>query len=617
MILCVSEREVILFKNDSFQNDKKDQFFCLFLISNNFFCYGRADQDTYRLVHLEKLSDMWNQSFRQHQNEKPNCEGFLYWDTRKEEQRGFVWRATLSCDQCSFISNKYKLYTEIPCKKKGPKAAAINYGIQVGLTQVPMGAAGLRKILLSGNIPAPSTKGMQNSANKVCEKIKLENLSDMAKIREELKTINTYRGHPQNEIDVEGDACYNNPLYSGVGKTPFQPATQSCYVIVENMTDKKLVINLVTKNKLCSHGKDHSNENINEKNCKCTQNLQMVESIGNEEASAKEGLKTLYSEGFEIRHITTDPDSSAYRAAELLSYEYNTKTMPVHLLDTRHFSDNQRKFIKKNETLANLMPARTKKKRDYLFNKFALDLTQRCNAEYQSALKSCNGDLAKFKRKLSHTVDAIILCYQNKHCICKKNSFVCEGKENPWIKKSTFLSQNFKLNLTIKEQAELRKCINYRLGPKELEKTKLGTNTQKVECVNRIIRRSLPRSLNFRKNFQGRANSAVSSANHGPGESVMALCLSVGAPVVRGTKVHRHLQQEQKIYENNKLYKKTPKCKQNRKQKAKNKFDLYSENCEDLNYNSGMLLNSKTCVNKKRSDTARSDHDSYTKKARR
>ncbi|VDI51774.1 Hypothetical predicted protein [Mytilus galloprovincialis] len=295
--------------------------------------------------------------------------------------------------------------------------------MQVGLSQVSMGLLGLRKILLSGNIPAPSTKGMQNSANKVNEKIEIQNVADMADIRTELKTINKMRGHPESHIDVEGDGCYNNPLYSGIGKTPFQPATQSCYVVVENMTDKKIVTNLVTKNKLCSHGKDHSNENINKKNCKCTQNLQMVESIGNEQRSARESLSKMYSEGF-------------------------------------------------------------------------------------------------------------------------------EGIEDPWINRSIYLPKTFKLNLTLKQQTELRKCINYRLCPKELERTKLGTNTQKSECVNRIIRRSLPRSNTFSKNFQGRANSAVSSATHGPGESVMALCLSVGAPVAAGSKVHTHLQQEQKIYEN-------------------------------------------------------------------
>ncbi|CAG2248093.1 unnamed protein product [Mytilus edulis] len=226
------------------------------------------------------------------------------------------------------------------------------------------------------------------------------------------------------------------------------------------------------------------------------------------------------------------------------------------------------------------MPARTKKQREDLIGRFALDLSQRCHAEYKSALKHCDGNFQTFKRKLSHTVDAIILCYQSKHCICKRNSFVCKGIEDPWINKSIYLPKTFKLNLTLKQQSELRKCINYRLGPKELERTKLGTNTQKSECVNRIIRRSLPRSNTFSKNFQGRANSAVSSANHGPGESVMALCLSVGAPVTAGSKVHTHLQQEQKIYENHKQYKKLAKYMKNRKQKAKAKFDLYSKNQE-------------------------------------
>ncbi|CAG2238833.1 unnamed protein product [Mytilus edulis] len=343
----------------------------------------------------------------------------------------------------------------------------------------------------------------------------------------------------------------------------------------------------------------------------------MVESIGNEQRSASESLSKLYCEGFEVRHITTDPDSSAYRAAEQLASNYNSKVTPEHLIDTRHFSDNHRKQIKKNEILTSLMPAKTKKQRDDLIGRFALDLSQRCPAEYKSALKHCDGNFQTFKRRLSHTVDAIILCYQSKHCICKRNAFVCKGIEDPWINRSIYLPKTFKLNLTLKQQTELRKCINYRLGPKELERTKLGTNTQKYECLNRIIRRSLPRSNTFSKNFQGRANSAVSSANHGPGESVMALCLSVGAPVTAGSKVHTHLQQEQKIYENHKQYKKLAKYMKNRKQKAKAKFDLYSKNQEVNKYEKGMLLKSQKNIRQKLADTARGDHEAYTKKAKK
>lgn len=557
---------------------------------------------------------MWNESFKKHLVENPSCTGDLYWETSREEQRGFVWRACLSCDKCQFISDKYKLYNEISSTKKGPKAAAINFGMQVGLSQVSMGSAGLRKILLSGNIPAPSTKGMQNSANKVAENIVELNKDDMYKIRQEVKVINKMRGHPENEIDIEGDACYNNPIYSGVNKTPFQPATQSCYVLVENMTDKKLVVNLITKNKLCSHGKDHSNENISTKNCKCTQNLKMVQNIGNEEDSAKEGLKTMYSEGFEIRHLTTDPDTSAYKAADDLAQENKSEISPQHLIDTRHFSENQRRHIKKKDNILKLMPALLKGEKDKLHSRFATDLSHRCHAEYESALSKCNGDMFQFKRTVSHAVDAIVLCYQGNHFLCKANSFVCKGQlNNNWIQRSRYLSSDFKLKLSIKEQTEVRKCVNFRLGPKELDKTKLGTNSQKSECVNKIIRRSLPNRVTFSKNFHGRANSAVHAANYGPGESIMALCVSVGSPISVGSKVHKSLKQEQEIYEKNKEYQKSDKRKAKRKLKIDSNYELYSKHQEEVKYRKGMLLRENKKVRDKEVKAAKGDHDNYTK----
>ena len=121
----------------------------------------------------------------------------------------------------------------MPSNSRGRKAASINHGMQVGLSQVSMGNAGLRKVLLSGNIPAPSSSGMQYTANKISEKLIKANKSDMEQIRGELSSINKIRGHPKKEIDIESDGCYNNPIYSGINKTPFQPATQVCYVIIE------------------------------------------------------------------------------------------------------------------------------------------------------------------------------------------------------------------------------------------------------------------------------------------------------------------------------------------------------------------------------------------------
>jgi hypothetical protein len=57
--------------------------------------------------------------------------------------------------------------------------------------------------------------------------------------------------HGDLPLSVSGDARYNNSLESGVGKTPFQPATQSVYCISENETPNKDIICVNIDNMLC------------------------------------------------------------------------------------------------------------------------------------------------------------------------------------------------------------------------------------------------------------------------------------------------------------------------------------------------------------------------------
>ena len=71
----------------------------------------------------------------------------------------------------------------------------------------------------------------------------------------QLVDVNTLRGSDSpHAIPVQSDGMYNiyNPLYSGVGETPFHPSTQTVYSFAENVTNKYQIIKVVTKNKLCS-----------------------------------------------------------------------------------------------------------------------------------------------------------------------------------------------------------------------------------------------------------------------------------------------------------------------------------------------------------------------------
>jgi hypothetical protein len=66
---------------------------------------------------------------------------------------------------------------------------------------------------------------------------------DMQERRKKLLNLNKIRGFDESHpISVSGHARYNNRLKSGVGKTPFQPATQSVYCISENETPNKDII---------------------------------------------------------------------------------------------------------------------------------------------------------------------------------------------------------------------------------------------------------------------------------------------------------------------------------------------------------------------------------------
>lgn len=81
----------------------------------------------------------------------------------------------------------FKLYGEIKTGKGSRKVCELNKGLAVGLTQTPIAATSFRKLMLSMNTPAPSSKGMQNTANVLNEEIVSENKKDMRRLQAELK----------------------------------------------------------------------------------------------------------------------------------------------------------------------------------------------------------------------------------------------------------------------------------------------------------------------------------------------------------------------------------------------------------------------------------------------
>ncbi|XP_061167729.1 uncharacterized protein LOC133176644, partial [Saccostrea echinata] len=363
-----------------------------------------CDSDSHRLLHLQKTSGLFNTAFKEHGRTNPGCDGNLTWDMDSEERRGLGTRLRLKCSRCPYTSEMHKLYVEVQSNSRGRKAATINYGLQVGLSQTPIGSSSLRKIFMATNTPPPAESSLQKTSNTVMQKVVTLNKSDMKKRCKKLVNINKLRGAPNpNNIGIQCDGMYNNSLYSGVGETPFQPATQTVFSIAEDVTSSHEIISLVTKNKICperQHLKNNPSHVCTEQTCGA--NIPMTKNIGDEFTWAKEGIEDLLENDLNVKDITSDPDSTIFKAAESLYAEGKLSDEPRHFVDTRHLAENVRKAIKKDESLQKIMPKNTKAERIKLLHNFAIDFTDRCTGEINQAQIKCTGHACKIKKQLSY-----------------------------------------------------------------------------------------------------------------------------------------------------------------------------------------------------------------------
>ena len=434
--------------------------------------FYRIESETNRYVNIKLNAIMWNTVFKEHFQQYPHCDGFLEWDMSNEERWGMGNSESAICTKCPYKSKRFRLYNELNTGKRGRKAATVNVTLPAALSQTPIFSTSFRKINLRTNVPAPSVKGLQNRTNQVLPQIIEINKKDMKMRREQLIEINKLCGRTDpNAVSLKGDEAYNNPLYSGIGRTPFQPATQVVYAVVENETEDKSILAVIAKNKLCSthpvNARTGKNDQCTEE---CSSNITFMKSIGDEYSWAKEALTDLKADGIEAKHFTTDHDSSAFKAAEDLYHEKVTQTEPVHFIDTRHLSQNHRKNIKKNQQILKMMPGKTKAERNKLINNFAVDLAARCEAEFSKSIQIYGGNFQKVKNKMSYVSDAIPFCYMGDHELCRRHSFVCHGRKKFWLANRSFLDSTFKIEKTVTNIKAIRNCVSYRLGPKAVQK---------------------------------------------------------------------------------------------------------------------------------------------------
>ena len=127
----------------------------------------RDESDSYRLFHTGKFMEMFNKVFKEHRDFRPKCPGNLGFDFTTEKQWGLCWREKVVCNRCKYKSPGFNLYEDVDSGKPRRKAASVNVGLIVALTQITIGPSSIRRLYLGSNIPAPSRSSMNTNAGKV------------------------------------------------------------------------------------------------------------------------------------------------------------------------------------------------------------------------------------------------------------------------------------------------------------------------------------------------------------------------------------------------------------------------------------------------------------------
>ena len=150
-----------------------------------------------------------------------------------------------------------------------------------------------------------------------------------------------------------------------------------------------------------------------------------------------------------------------------------------------------------------------------------------------------------------------------------KHSLVCSGrKKGAW--KAKFLPSGSTLKPNEDDLRKVRDCFQLRLAPDALNKTKLNTNTQKNESVNRTITKTNPKFSTWTSTLAGRIHGAVHMRNCGVDKSIRQRCSAVGAnltdPIVkRQLKKINDINTYHKDRKNTLQYKKKQSCFATRK----------------------------------------------------
>ena len=493
-----------------------------------------------RIFNIPKLENAINSFLSIHYVVTPKCNPQIHFAPEGEVCRGLCLQEQIMCTRCNFTADREKLYEEVDekVKRRGPRTGKLNLQLQIALSKLPIKNAGAQFLFAALDIPPPSKAAMQQLANYTADSCQNINVKEMEISRSTVRQILQLKGNDvqpgvAEPIPVQLDTAYNNPVR---GRTFSQPGTQAVCPMVENVTNKRMVIGLQIASKMCQKC-EHlrlKGEGTKLHAGVCTANFCEGDPIGNSERmlSREVTREVLSSEPLKPSIICTDNDGKSFQGVldGLREMKINSENVEKQDCTVHNARGQRRKVMNTEFSNAMLSSMRTTPGRplECVKRSLAHAITQRCTGELLAARKNIPED--QTVSHLNNTANNILRCFTGDHKQCKESSLVCLAAKKRNYKPSHLPSAKYITNMTEDDKVALKTCIHYRLGPTAVIRQRHGMNTNRVESLHNKCNKSCPKSHLTKRNFAGYIHSAVHSSTLGTGESTLKMNKVLGAP---------------------------------------------------------------------------------------
>jgi hypothetical protein len=489
-----------------------------------------------RLVNMSKLEDLINSAYAGHFKSSPGCPGKFGFPGSSEINKGICTIVQLECQLCKYRTTFYKLYEEVESDKPGQKAAKPNVQLVHFLSKCPISYSDVQLLFACVESVCLSVSGIHKLINRYSHIWTETNTAQIEENRRKVKDFKTRREDvsatvtDQVDVSVEIDTSYASPPK---GRAMNQPSSQSVTPLLENDTNKKMLLGLTSFSRLCSHG-----TRCNGQHDGCTRNWDPMRPLGNSESVAGEQLYLEnIKDGINISEVTHDgvrPNTHALgmkKAAESVKLKG-----PESLLCTIHLARGQkRKAYSLNSNLSKELTGGEQNGRKYFIQRLIMAIDKRCSYELRAASKKFGRNVGKFRDFMESARLNILDCFSGNHKMCRRASGACRLK-TARNRIPTFLPNSQYLQLSDEDRNELQTVIDYRLSSERAHAQRKLRHTNKVESFHLRLLKVTPKSKTCKRHYANRNHSAAHNASVGVGNSIIEFNEKTNSHMSKGSR---------------------------------------------------------------------------------